>query len=480
MSFAFIPIYINYLGIEAYGLIGIYALLQTWLGLLDMGMTPTLSREMARFMGGGHDAVSIRDLLRTIEGIAGFAAICMVWGVWAASGWLASDWLQAGNLSTDAVAKAFSIMGLVAGLRFFSNIYGNAIIGLQRQVLSNFWNAIFATVRGVGAVGILVWVSPTIEAFFLWQAVVSIMTLLSLAGLTYRLLPCGERGGRFSWLALRSVWRFAGGIMTQLLLTLLLTHVDKILLSRMLTLSEYGRYTLAATAAGALYMLITPIVIAWYPKLTELYTKDDQNGLIAIFHKGAQLVTVIASSAALVVMLFAQTLLQLWTRDLELATAVAPLLSVMIFGNLIKGFMWMPYHTQLAHGWTGLAIRVDSVAVLLVIPAILWVVPRWGALGAAWIGVSLNIACMIVTAQIMYRRILVKEKWSWLINDILMPLLVAFLAAITTRAVFGQPEGIFEQLAVLIFAASFTLTAAILAGDITRKQIQMLMSRSFL
>jgi hypothetical protein len=42
-------------------------MLLTWLGLLDLGMTPTLSREMARFTGGAHTADSIRTLLRTIE-----------------------------------------------------------------------------------------------------------------------------------------------------------------------------------------------------------------------------------------------------------------------------------------------------------------------------------------------------------------------------------------------------------------------------
>ena len=67
MMLFFIPLYIKYLGIEAYGLIGIFALLQAWLALLDMGMTPTLSREMARFTGGAHDAQSIRDLLHVSE-----------------------------------------------------------------------------------------------------------------------------------------------------------------------------------------------------------------------------------------------------------------------------------------------------------------------------------------------------------------------------------------------------------------------------
>ena len=39
MSLLFVPGYIQYIGIEAYGLIGLFAMLQAWLGLLDMGMT---------------------------------------------------------------------------------------------------------------------------------------------------------------------------------------------------------------------------------------------------------------------------------------------------------------------------------------------------------------------------------------------------------------------------------------------------------
>ena len=40
MGLAFVPLYIQYLGIEAYGLIGLFAVLQAWLALLDMGLTP--------------------------------------------------------------------------------------------------------------------------------------------------------------------------------------------------------------------------------------------------------------------------------------------------------------------------------------------------------------------------------------------------------------------------------------------------------
>ncbi|HXA46420.1 MAG TPA: oligosaccharide flippase family protein, partial [Burkholderiaceae bacterium] len=38
------PLYLRYLGTEAFGLIGFYSMLQTWLLLFDLGLTPTLSR----------------------------------------------------------------------------------------------------------------------------------------------------------------------------------------------------------------------------------------------------------------------------------------------------------------------------------------------------------------------------------------------------------------------------------------------------
>ena len=52
MGLVFIPVYIRFLGMEAYGLIGLYAFLQTALVIVDAGLSPTLSREMSRFAGG--------------------------------------------------------------------------------------------------------------------------------------------------------------------------------------------------------------------------------------------------------------------------------------------------------------------------------------------------------------------------------------------------------------------------------------------
>ena len=64
-----VPLLVRYMGIEAYGLVGFYAMLQGWFMLLDMGLTPAISRESARYNGGGIDTLTLRRLVRALEGI---------------------------------------------------------------------------------------------------------------------------------------------------------------------------------------------------------------------------------------------------------------------------------------------------------------------------------------------------------------------------------------------------------------------------
>ncbi|WP_295583902.1 oligosaccharide flippase family protein [uncultured Lamprocystis sp.] len=470
MGFAFIPLYIKYLGIEAYGLIGLFALFQSWLALFDIGMKPTLNREMARFTGGIHTVASIRDLLRSIEVVMFSVALSIAAGVGFASTWLASSWVRAESLPISVVAQAILIMGLMTALQFVEGIYSSSLVGLQRQVLLNVIQSSMATLRGLGAIAILAWVLPTIQAFFLWQVFICLTSLSILRIMTYASLPRGERGGRFSISALRGIWRFAGGMLALTLLSLLLTQVDKILLAKLLTLSEYGYYVLAGVVAGAIYLLTSPIAQAWYPRMSQLQATGNTDALIHIYHQGAQLVSVIVGSAALVLIVYAETFLQIWTRDPSLAARVAPLMSLLLLGNLLNALLWIPYQTQLAHGWTSLAVRINTVSVLFIVPAILWITPHYGPIGAAWVWTTFNACYVLIGIHFMHRRILIHEKWRWYSLDIVAPLLTSGLVVAGLRWALPRAESSLEQFATLALVSVLALLAAGLAADRVRSQ----------
>ena len=59
-----VPLYIQYMGADAFGLVGFFTMLQAWFNLLDMGLTPTMARESARYRGGGISLLDYRRLAR--------------------------------------------------------------------------------------------------------------------------------------------------------------------------------------------------------------------------------------------------------------------------------------------------------------------------------------------------------------------------------------------------------------------------------
>jgi len=462
MGVAFVPFYIKYLGIEAYGVIGIFAVLQASLALLDMGMKPALGREMARFTAGAHNAQSIRDLLRSIEIIGAVTSIGIALCIWAAAAWLATDWISSKDLPTDVLAQSFAVMGVVIALRFLESIYVSSIVGLQRQVIESMVSSSIATARGLGAVAILAWISPTIEAFFIWQGLISMITIPILATIVYRELPAAPRSARFSPTAITGIWRFAAGVMLITFLALLLTQVDKILLSRLLPLKVFALYALAGVLTNTLYMLTSPISAAFYPQFTELVTRNDAVGLRRAYHQAAQLTAVVVGGAAVLLIMFADSVLRLWTSNAELSMQVAPLLRVLALGTLANALMGIPYQMQLAHGWTALTIKINVAAAFLFIPAIFFVAPRYGAIGAAWIWVFLNVAYLFVDIYFMHRRLLPTEKWRWYGQDVAMPLLAATATASLCRYAMPKDAGRVIEIGMMILASGcIVLTTAI-------------------
>lgn len=477
MGFAFLPMYIKILGIEAYALIGILGLLQSWFSLLDIGMTPTLAREMARFKGEGGEPQYIRNLLRSIEILEYIFALVIFLSVWTTSSWLASDWVQVENLSAKTVAQAFSIMGFVSALRFIETTYHSCLVGLQHQILLNLITAIASTLRGLGSVAILMWLSPTIEAFFLWQGLISLITVGVYASVLYRALPKAPQPAYFSLHALQKIWGFAGGMVGITFLALLLTQVDKLLLSKLLTLKEFGYYTLAATIAGVLHMLLSPITQAYYPRFTELFASESEIQLTRIYHQAAQVVTVMIGSIAIIFITFSNPILALWTRNTSIAERVAPLLAVLALGNFLNCLMHIPYQMQLAYGWTSLAFKTNLMAVTLIVPGIFLATSHYGAIGAAWVWVSLNAGYVVVGVHFMYQRLLTKEKWRWYLQDIAFPLVTGVITGALLKIVSNYSvQSIHNPISILTITFCGVFFAMVLAAPAIRFQVLGLVS----
>jgi O-antigen/teichoic acid export membrane protein len=259
---------------------------------------------------------------------------------------------------------------------------------------------------------------------------------------------------------------------------ILLTQIDKVLLSRLLTLERFGYYTLAATVASALYMVIGPITQAIYPRMVELVSGENQAALVSVYHQAAQLVTVVTAPAAMLLSFFAAGVVYMWSGNADLAQHTAPILSALVIGTFLHGLMWIPYQFQLAHGWTRLTLQVNLVAVAVLVPAIFWIVPRYGAAGAARIWVALNAGYVLVDIQLMHRRLIPREKWRWYLLDVLVPLTGAIAVMLLARQL--QPTGYesrWQWFSFILLTGVLALVISALLASTVRLRLKSLLQK---
>jgi len=471
MSLAFVPLYIRFMGIESYGLIGIFATLQAMFSLLDMGLSTTLNREMARLSVLPGREQEMRNLVRTLEIVYWCVAILIGISIWQISPLIAYHWVKAGQLSPQTIEHAFLIMGLAMAFQWPVSLYTGGLRGLQRQVLLNAINIGMGTLRGAGAVLILWLISPTIQAFFLWQIVISALNTFILSGFLWRRLPSAQERAVFHKELLSGIWRFAAGMSGISVLALILTQLDKIILSKILSLEMFGYYAFASMIAMSLARLFTPVFYSIYPRFTQLVSMGDQDGLKQLYHKSCQFMSVLILPIAIVVALFSYEIILIWTQNPTMAERTHLLVSILICGTALNGLMNPPYALQLAFGWTKLNLISNMIAVIVLVPFIIYMAMHYGAIGAASAWLILNIGYVLFIIPIMHRRLLRKEKWRWYWQDVCVPLMAGLSIAVLGRLLLGASASQFMMILHLIVISVLTLGVTLISAPTMRSRL---------
>jgi len=435
VQLACIPLYIKFLGIEAFGLIGFYLMLQTVLQVLDLGLSPTMNREMARYSVQPEKSSEAHDLVRTLE--IGYWLIGLVVGaaLLAASSWIATHWIKANAMPLSSIRQAVMLMAVLTVFQWPVSFYQGGLMGLHRQVPFNALRIIAVTLSNGGSVLVLWLVAPTIKAFLLWMVAINAAQVVSLAILLRKSLPPTSHTPKFDFSLIRNIGRFAAGMSGITLTSILLTQIDKVLVSKLLALKIFGYYTLAWAVANGLSVLVVAVFNVIYPLMSAQVAAGDEAGLKQSYHRGSQLMAALVLPAAAVLSLFSFEVLRLWTGSSETARHAAPIVSILVIGSAVNGLLHLPYALQLAFGWTKLNFLAGLVSSAVVIAAIFPMTRYFGPVGAATVWAVLNILNMLIVVPIMHRRLLRPEVWGYY-RDIGFPLISTIGIVVLARFVF--------------------------------------------
>lgn len=472
IGIAFLPMYIRILGMEAFGFVGLMLSFQSILQLFDFGIGGATNRELSRRAHDRGLAAAARDLVRTSEVVIWALPLAAALLVWACSGPMADHWLHLREMGREEGRRSIAIMGVAVALLWPGTFYANCLSGLERQPALNALNAAFATLRYAGVLPLLLWVSPTIEAFLWWHAVVGLAQSLAMAAALWKAMPAADLPARVRLAELHGHRAFAGGLFGIGLLALAVTQLDRLVLASLRPLEEMGRYTLALSIASGLARLVQPMFNAIYPRFSRLLAQHEDATLGELYHLASQHLAVVVAPVAAVLIVFARDVLFLWTGDPRLAAQVAPAMALLVAGTAFNGMLSIPGALQLASGWTRLALGLNAVSLAVCVPYCLWAVPRFGTTGAAGTYLLANLVPLLAGIPLMHRRLLRGEMRPWWSRDILPPLLASVATALLANALLPPLQRNAAGVAMLAIASGCTLLVAAASTPATRRLLR--------
>jgi O-antigen/teichoic acid export membrane protein len=456
IQIALIPIYIQFMGIEAYGLIGFYITIQAIFQALDLGFTPTMNRELARLSTLSEGDAEIRSFARTMECVYWPLGLLIGISILAAVPYISTQWIRAEVLSEGTIREALFLMSGLMLIQWPLTLYLGGLMGIQRQVLSNGLLIGLSVLSDGGAILVLWLVSPTITAYLKWQIIAGLIRFFLLRKALWSCLPRGDESARFNPRLLRRVGHFAAGMTGITLTAIVLTQFDRVVLSKFLSLKEFGYYIVAVTVANGLLIIVSPVFNAVFPRFCSLVASGKTDSLVTLYHLSTQLMAVLILPLGVLLCMYSREFLVLWTGSPELARNTWTILCLLVIGRMFNGLMHIPYALQLAYGWTGLGLRINIFLITGFVPGVIWLANQYGGLGAASIWAATNIIYMLVGVPLTHRRLLQGAASRWFTEGLFLPLMMAVAVIWIGRTLLPSHE---SSPVAFLYATLIFLTA---------------------
>ena len=470
-----IPMYIKYMGAEAYGLIGFFSMLQAWFNLLDLGLSPTISRESARYHGGSMTAIEYRRLFRALNiiflSIAALGCIILLYSSQA----IATNWLKFTSLPHNDVVFAVQIMAVSVALRWMNGLYRGVLSGAERLLWISGFTALIATLRFIG-VFLSMWLCGyTARVFFIHQLIVAGLEVGGFYLMSRELLPkTHDLDTKIGWSfqPVQPLLKFSLTLAFTSSVWIIVTQTDKLILSGILSLAEYGYFTVAVLVANSITIIGGPISNAIMPRMARLHAEKKYKEIIDIYRQSTQWISIITGSVTITLVFYSKPLIFAWSGDYELANHTAPILILYAIGNGFLSIAAFPYYLQYAKGNMRLHMIGSAIMVSILIPSIYYAASNFGALGAGWVWLGINTIYFFTWLPYVHYRLEPGMHWSWLRRDVINILIPAIIIAFAISLI---PLNFYEQRVITLIYISLTgvitLTTAAIMSPTTRKII---------
>ena len=438
--YIFIPAYIQILGETSYGLVSFFATLQTTLNLLGLGLSNTLRREFAAGEDTYINAVRKYKLLRSIELIYFALSLIIIAICFGGATFISVNWLHIEELNPIIVEKVISLMGISIALQLIANLYSGCLFGLDYQVLSNNLCIAWSVAKSIGALMIISIIESNLVYFYSWHIAVDFLYLVLLRYFSIKRLNCS---GKAKWsfeniTNLKSIWRYSCGILFISCIAMINKELDKVIISKFLTLTELGAYNVAITLGNLTTIIPAAVYTTVFPHFTYYATTNNTSLLSREFVNINKLVNIVLSAMGAFIAVYSLPLIKIWTGSDEYIDILGAVGGLVVVAVTIAEYQEIPYALALANGNTKYNIIVGSIFIPVIGIATFLGIKNFGLLGAGIVYIAMMLGQTLVYEYLVFKKYIDKNPILMIVKSLISPLFISLSIALLSKIVINQ------------------------------------------
>jgi O-antigen/teichoic acid export membrane protein len=401
--FVSLALYVRFFSSFEFACIGLFLTLCAIALALDGGAAQTVNRELAANSASEHGRTRLQACFLQLLKYCLLLTTCLALILFFLLPWIASYWLRIETTQLDTLHKISPWMVLACALQIPIAFYSQAMQGLSLHIMCNSINLIFLSLRFFGAVYLVQIISSDrMVFFFAWHLALSLIHLITMQLALWTQLQHykDQVDDPDLWPRVKP---FMGDIAALSIITIVITQIDKVIVSRLVSFDQYGYYVMVASLASVLVRLVQPLFALTYPRMTQAVAKKDINQLRQIYVQSTKATVVVLAMAVLPFVILASPIISWYSQKPDLIHVLALPLQLLAVGYAANAIMLMPFALTLAHGWARFSLIQNIVAALGLIPVI-WVGTNlWGIRGAALGWCLVNLAYLLISLPIIQR-----------------------------------------------------------------------------
>jgi len=470
-----IPVYIDLMGEEGYGLVGFFITIQSLFLVLDFGLSSTAIKQVTLYRGGTLSLQEFRKILRGIEIIFIIAAVIISITFMLLTDFLTNNWFNFENLKDKDVYSSLLLIGILAALRWMYSFYRGIVNGYEEIVFLSWFGASIASVKYVVVIAALYYIESSTIVFFTFQIFIALIEISVIVLFAYKLLPHSD----ITWSlrnvrAIRSVFKFAASVGGISMLWVFISQYDKTILSGWVVLSDYGIYMMIALGASVVTYLTGGMYNVLLPRISVLKTQGKVGELQNLYTTYTENILLIVAPIASMIFIFSDSILMLWTNK-SYDQSIYDTFGYLALGNMFVPLLAFPYILQYAHSDFKIAIY-NNLMVAILMPIGMWVgFENYGTLGVAINWCILMFISFNFSSYFVHKAMLKNYHLTWLYKSVI-PIISTSLIA-TYCAYYFVDSYVTNLLEFIIFYCVVTCLALMSSSILKVKLINFIKFR---